>query len=75
MEQHKTPAQETGLAFCVAGPGARRGHQRLVRSLWLDIYFIPSASMEPLLHTGDRILVSRTDFQSEPIRPGRRRGL
>lgn len=42
----------------------------LVRSLWLDVYFIPSASMEPLFNTGDRILVSRTDFQSEPIRRG-----
>jgi signal peptidase I len=26
--------------------------------------------MEPLFETGDRILVSRTDFQSEPIRRG-----
>jgi signal peptidase I len=42
----------------------------LVRSLWLDVYFIPSESMEPLLEGGDRILVSRTDFQSEPIRRG-----
>ncbi|GAP55099.1 signal peptidase I T [Arthrobacter sp. Hiyo6] len=42
----------------------------LVRSLWLDVYFIPSASMEPLLGTGDRILVSRTDFIGEPVRHG-----
>ena len=42
----------------------------LVRSLWLDVYYIPSASMEPLFETGDRILVSRTDFQSVPIRRG-----
>ena len=26
--------------------------------------------MEPLFGTGDRILVSRTDFQSEPVRRG-----
>ena len=42
----------------------------LVRSLWLDVYYIPSESMEPLLVTGDRILVSRTDFSTEPIHRG-----
>jgi signal peptidase I len=42
----------------------------LVRSLWLDVYYIPSESMEPLLGAGDRILVSRTAFTSEPIRRG-----
>lgn len=42
----------------------------LVRSLWLDVYYIPSASMEPLFGSGDRILVSLTDFQHEPIRRG-----
>ncbi|UXM90126.1 signal peptidase I [Paenarthrobacter sp. JL.01a] len=42
----------------------------LVRSLWVDVYYIPSESMEPLLMTGDRILVSRTDFSAEPIRRG-----
>lgn len=42
----------------------------VVRSLWLDVYYIPSESMEPLLQGGDRILVSRTDFQADPIRRG-----
>ena len=42
----------------------------LVRSLWLDVYYIPSESMEPLLVEGDRILVSRTAFSAEPIRRG-----
>ena len=42
----------------------------VVRSLWLDVYYIPSESMEPLLQGGDRILVSRTDFQTDPIRRG-----
>ncbi|MBT2531640.1 signal peptidase I [Arthrobacter sp. ISL-48] len=42
----------------------------LVRSLWLDVYYIPSESMEPALEGGDRILVSRTDFHSDPIRRG-----
>jgi signal peptidase I len=42
----------------------------LVRSRWLDVYYIPSASMEPLFETGDRILVSRTDFEARPISQG-----
>jgi len=42
----------------------------LVRSLWIDVYYIPSESMEPLLGTGDRILVSRTAFTVEPIQRG-----
>ncbi|WP_018759995.1 signal peptidase I [Arthrobacter sp. 135MFCol5.1] len=42
----------------------------VVRSLWIDVYYIPSESMEPLLQGGDRILVSRTDFQADPIRRG-----
>jgi signal peptidase I len=46
------------------------GISGLVRSLWLDVYFIPSDSMEPGLEGGDRILVSRTDFHNEPIRRG-----
>ncbi|SDW39487.1 signal peptidase I [Arthrobacter sp. yr096] len=42
----------------------------LVRSLWLDVYYIPSESMEPLLESGDRILVSRTAFARQPIQRG-----
>ncbi|MFJ3956899.1 signal peptidase I [Arthrobacter sp. NPDC090010] len=34
-----------------------------VRALWVDVYYIPSASMEPLLQEGDRIAVSKTAFQ------------
>ncbi len=49
------------LAFLISG---------LVRSLWLDVYFIPSASMEPLFREGDRIVVSRTDFRAGPVRRG-----
>ena len=42
----------------------------LVRSLWLDVYYIPSASMEPLFQEGDRIVVSRTDFRDDPVGRG-----
>lgn len=51
------------LALAVAISG-------LVRSLWIDVYFIPSESMEPLLGSGDRILVSRTDFAHRPVQRG-----
>jgi signal peptidase I len=42
----------------------------VVRNTWLDMYYIPSASMEPLLLTGDRVLVARTDFAQTPIQRG-----
>ena len=42
----------------------------VVRNVWVDVYYIPSASMEPLLLTGDRVLVSRTDFAAAPVRRG-----
>lgn len=42
----------------------------LVRNVWVDVYYIPSGSMEPLLLTGDRVLVSRTEFASRPIERG-----
>ncbi|MDR7083993.1 signal peptidase I [Arthrobacter ginsengisoli] len=42
----------------------------LIRSMWLDVYYIPSASMEPLFREGDRILVSRTDFRAGPVGRG-----
>jgi signal peptidase I len=42
----------------------------VVRSLWLDIYYIPSASMEPLLLTGDRILVARTGAEPGSLNRG-----
>lgn len=42
----------------------------VVRNVWVDVYYIPSASMEPLLLTGDRVLVSRTDFALTSIKRG-----
>lgn len=42
----------------------------LVRMFVVDVYYIPSASMEPLLQTGDRILVSRTDYRFGAIHRG-----
>ncbi len=42
----------------------------VIRSCWLDVYYIPSPSMEPYLLTGDRVLVSRTDYASAVIQRG-----
>jgi signal peptidase I len=70
MDQTKRQPPKTGWRFVLLALVLAVIVSGLVRSLWLDIYYIPSESMEPLLHGGDRILVSRTDFQAEPIRRG-----
>jgi len=70
MHQSKRQPRKMGWRFVVLALVLAIAVSGLVRSLWLDVYFIPSESMEPLLEGGDRILVSRTDFQSEPIRRG-----
>lgn len=36
----------------------------------MEVYYIPSESMEPLFHVGDRVVVSRTDYSFGPIRRG-----
>lgn len=41
-----------------------------VRALLVDVFFIPSGSMEPLLTEHDRVLVSRTDYAFGEIRRG-----
>jgi signal peptidase I len=70
MDQTKRQPRRMGWRFVFLALLLAVGISGLVRSLWLDVYFIPSDSMEPLLEGGDRILVSRTDFRDEPIRRG-----
>jgi len=70
MDQTKRQPGKPGWRFALLALALAVIVSGLVRSLWLDVYYIPSASMEPLFDTGDRILVSRTDFQAEPIRRG-----
>ena len=70
MDQTKRQPGKPGWRFVLLAVLAAVLVSGLIRSLWLDVYYIPSASMEPLFGTGDRILVSRTAFQSEPIRRG-----
>jgi signal peptidase I len=42
----------------------------LVRAFLIDVYFIPSASMEPLLAEGDRVLVSKVAPMREDLHRG-----
>ncbi|WP_051441888.1 signal peptidase I [Arthrobacter sp. H14] len=42
----------------------------IVRAFFVEIYYIPSGSMEPTLQEGDRVLVSRTGFDDGGIRHG-----
>jgi signal peptidase I len=70
MEHTKRQPRKLGWRFVLPAVMLAVIISGLVRSLWLDVYYIPSASMEPLFREGDRILVSRTDFRAEPVGRG-----
>jgi len=70
MDQTKRQPRRMGWRFALLALLLAVVISGLVRSLWLDVYYIPSESMEPGLARGDRILVSRTDLHAEPIRRG-----
>ena len=70
MEHTKRQPRKLGWRFVLLAVVLAVLISGLVRSLWLDVYYIPSASMEPLFQEGDRIIVSRTDFRSEPVGRG-----
>ena len=70
MDQSERQPRKLGWRFAFLAVALALLISGLVRALWLDVYYIPSASMEPLFGAGDRILVSRTDFRSEPVRRG-----
>ncbi|MDR7157961.1 signal peptidase I [Arthrobacter sp. BE255] len=70
MDQTKRQPRRMGWRFAFLALLLALAISGLVRSLWLDVYYIPSESMEPLLQGGDRILVSRTDFNAEPVGRG-----
>ncbi|MFJ5958489.1 signal peptidase I [Paenarthrobacter sp. NPDC092416] len=70
MDQSERQPRKQGWRFALLALVLAIASSGLVRSLWIDVYFIPSESMEPLLGNGDRILVSRTAFNAEPIRRG-----
>ena len=70
MEHTKRQPRKLGWRFVLLAVVLAVLISGLLRSLWLDVYYIPSASMEPLFQEGDRIIVSRTDFRSEPVGRG-----
>jgi signal peptidase I len=70
MEHTKRQPRKLGWRFVLLAVVLAVLISGLVRSLWLDVYYIPSASMEPMFREGDRILVSRTDFGAEPVGRG-----
>lgn len=70
MDQSERQPRKLGWRFAFLALALALLISGVVRSVWLDVYYIPSASMEPLFGTGDRILVSRTDFRNEPVRRG-----
>ncbi|CAI3800063.1 signal peptidase I [Pseudarthrobacter sp. MM222] len=70
MDQTKRQPRKLGWRFALLAFVLAVVISGVIRSLWLDVYFIPSASMEPLFREGDRIVVSRTELQAEPIRRG-----
>lgn len=70
MEHTKRQPRKLGWRFVLLAVVLAVLISGLIRSLWLDVYYIPSASMEPMFREGDRILVSRTDFRAEPVGRG-----
>ncbi|WP_343317622.1 signal peptidase I [Arthrobacter sp. TMP15] len=70
MTQAKRQTRKLGWRFVVLAVAIIFVFLALVRNIWVDVYFIPSESMEPLLLTGDRVLVSRTIFAKVPIERG-----
>ncbi|NVM94771.1 signal peptidase I [Arthrobacter wenxiniae] len=70
MPQAKRQSRKLGWRFVVLALVVMFLLTAVVRNVWTDVYYIPSGSMEPLLVTGDRVLVSRTDFALTPIKRG-----
>ncbi|WP_427018337.1 signal peptidase I [Pseudarthrobacter sp. P1] len=70
MLHSKRRPGKLGWRFVVLAIVAMVAVSAVVRGTWLDVFYIPSASMEPYLLTGDRVLVSRTDFAATPIQRG-----
>ena len=70
MTRAKRQSRKLGWRFVFLAVALIFVFLALVRNTWVDVYYIPSESMEPLLLTGDRVLVSRTAFSHTPIERG-----
>lgn len=69
-EHHKRRSRLLGWRFVLSVLAAAVILAALVRAFVVDLYYIPSNSMQPLLEPGDRVLVSRTDYRFDGIRRG-----
>ncbi len=67
MNHTERRSRKLGWRFVVLAVVLVIAGSAIIRSCWLDVYYIPSESMEPYLLTGDRVLVSRTDYSSTAI--------
>ena len=74
MDHTKRQPRKTGWRFALLALVLAVAISGLVRSLWLDVYYIPSASMEPLFRAGpDPRVADRLPGRTPP--PRRHRGL
>lgn len=70
MTQAKRQSRKLGWRFVVLAVVIIFLFLAVIRNVWMDVYYIPSESMEPTLLTGDRVLVSRLAFVNQPIARG-----
>lgn len=69
-EEHPERRPRLGWRFVLSAFAAAVVLAGIVRAVLIDVYYIPSDSMEPLLEAGDRILVSKTDYRQGSIERG-----
>lgn len=70
MDQTERQPRKLGWRFVLLALALALVISGVIRAFWLDVYFIPSASMEPLFREGDRIVVSRTGLETAALRRG-----
>lgn len=70
MNQAKRRSRKLGWRFVVIGIVVLFFLAALVRNTLIDVYYIPSNSMEPLLDVGDRVAVAHHALDSAPLERG-----
>lgn len=70
MKHTKRRSRFVGWRFVLCALAAAVVLSAVVRAFVVDVYYIPSTSMQPLLEPGDRVVVSRTDYRSGDIQRG-----
>ena len=70
MKHTKRRSRFVGWRFVLCALAAAVVLAALVRAFVVDVYYIPSESMQPLLEPEDRVAVSRTDYRSGDIQRG-----